>query len=177
MSYNEYHIHVSEAMMGQKYYKLDHKIILDKRLTRNDICIYIAIVRLANFEDDYTEITGATLKSVTGILESAQGISVDKLESLGYIEVELRFSKAYKITNSKPKRFEMLSAKQIKLMKEDKIQFIRSLKYLILANGNNMLPSIRACKLKTDISKTEYYKLRNMEQYADTDIYDNLIIK
>ena len=135
-------------MIGQKYYKLDHKIILDNRLTRNDICIYVAILRVANFNNNFTQISGDMIKTLTGIHKSKQGVSVDRLESLGYIEVELQFSKAYKICDPNPKRFEMLKMKQVELMKQDKTQFVRSLKYLVLANGNNILPSIKVCRLR-----------------------------
>lgn len=171
---NELYDHINSVTFGSKYKKVDTDIILDTELSKNDLAVYLAILRCVSFDGLHTKITNKYIKHYTGISQPNQVRSIDKLIDRGYI-FRIESENCYKYVIAElGDRFIKLRLDYFTNIREDVKGFVRKLRYLALSNGNNTLPKLSTCKQRTYLSRDEYRFLKTYESKLDVEIYESL---
>lgn len=176
MKHSELNVHTLEVTYDKKYKKVCKDIVLDTELSKNDLAIYLAILRCTNFDNTYTKITGAMITSITGIAQPNQRKSLSKLEEKGYIFWQGVNSSIEYVLGDISKRYIRLPLNYFSGLKHDINNYVRKLRYLALSSGNDGLPKLATCNRHTNISREEYRILKTYESKTDVDIYELLKI-
>ena len=174
---NEYYEHVQYVTHRTKYKKVDTDIILDTELSKNDLAIYLAILRYVDFNGQHTKITGKDITGITGIQQARQGKSLDKLILKGYIFSQVGVNCIEYIVGDLGDKYTRLRLDYFDSLKTNVKDFVRKLRYISLSNGNDRLPPRAVCNQRTNITKEEYRILKTYESNSDIDLYDSLQIK
>lgn len=172
---NEFFEHIQNVSHRVKYKKVDINIILDTSLTKNDLAIYLAILKNVNFDDTFTKITNKDITKITGIAQCKQGISIDKLITKGYIYSRLGDNCIEYIVMGIEDKFIKLPLEYFDGLKSNVKSFVRTLRYLSLSKGNDKLPSFKICNTHTKISREEYRELKKIGVITnDVVLYESL---
>jgi len=126
------------------YKNLEHKIVLDPRVSKNELAIYLSILKESSFNGAFKAISHKVITNTTGILQPNQGKLIDKLESLGYIELRFNESREYKIVSSGEPHLPM-KLEHFNGIKGDIKNYVNKLRVVILSNGNDKIPSYKKC--------------------------------
>jgi len=171
---NEYHNHIQEVTGNKvKYKKIDIDVLLDPQLTKVEINIYLAILKLVNYNGEFTRITNKEITRVSGIGQNKQYKYINKLIELGYIYSEIMDGAYGYIIGEQSDKYIRLPLNYFN-MKADKKEFVKKLKYLSLSNGNNTLPTYNTCYKKSYLTREEYNLLKKYNDTYDVDIYESL---
>lgn len=174
MKHSELNIHTLEVTYNRKYKKVCKDIVLDTELSKNDLAIYLAILRCTNFDNTYTKITGAMITSITGIAQPNQRKSLSKLEDKGYIFWQGVDSGIEYVLGDISKRYIRLPLEYFGGLRNDINNYVRKLRYLSLSSGNDGLPKLSTCNRQTKISREEYRILKTYENSRDVKLYESL---
>lgn len=171
---NELYNHINSVTFGSKYKKVDTDIILDTDLTKNDLAVYLAILRCVSYDGLHTKITNKYITHYTGIAQCRQGKSIDKLLEKGYIFQQQGENCYEYIIADISDKYMRLRLDYFTNLKGNIKDYTRKLRYLSLSNGNDRLPKLSACNKRTYISREEYKILKTYESKTDVDIYESL---
>jgi len=165
---------IEEVTQGQKYKKVDERIILDEELSVNDKAVYLAILFGTSFDGKPQEIGHKRITKITGIAQNNQHMSIKRLESKLYINVSSG-EYGYAYTENRPKNFLKLPLKAFECIAGDRRNYILRLMYIMLSDGNDQLPTFKTCKEKLPkLNRQKYRQLKSLEIDLDADIYDSL---
>ena len=170
----ELYEHIMYVTDKEKYKKLDRQIILDAELSKNDLAIYLAILKSVNYDETFTKVTHKNITNITGIAQPNQGKSLNKLQDKGYIYSQLGDNCIEYVLGSASKKYIRLPLSYFSGLKHDVKSYTRKLRYISLSNGNNVLPTKAICNKYTDVSREEYKILKSYESSSDVDIYESL---
>tara|TARA_R110002050_G_C8865007_1_gene507708 strand:- start:112 stop:744 length:633 start_codon:yes stop_codon:yes gene_type:complete len=170
---SEFFSYIKEEVINSEeiYKRLDYQIVFDNRLTKTDLAIYLAILKESSFKDMFKHISHKVITEITGVAQPNQARAIDKLEELGYIEIQTGQGKEYKV-NIPASNFLALSLESFDGLYKNVKNYIRNLKSLMLSNGNNKVPSIETCRKKLGKLNFREYK----EYQAITNILDDIEI-
>lgn len=173
---NELYEHIIDVTNERKYKKIDIDVILDTELTKNDLAVYLAILRCVDYSGLHTKITNKYITHYTGIKQQDQSRSIDKLLSKGYIYSQVGENcYEYIIADLGPK-YMRLRLDYFTNLKGNIKDYTRKLRYLSLSNGNNRLPKLSICNKRTYLSREEYKVLKSYESQTDVEVYESLYI-
>ena len=173
----ELYDHINNVTFGSKYKKVDTDIILDTELTKNDLAIYLAILRYVDYNGEHTKITGKIITSITGVAQCAQGKSIEKLTTKGYIYSQIGDNCVEYIVGDIGDKYMRLRLDHFSGLRDNVKDFVRKLRYLSLSQGNDRLPSKAICNKRTYISREEYKILKTYNDKSDVELYESLCIK
>jgi hypothetical protein len=150
------------------YKKIDNKIVLDLELTKNDLAIYLAIVKHSSFKKGFMQrIHHVAIQNITGITQSNQVRSIKKLEDKKYITTSkvLGCTTGYSI-NMNPSKYLIVKMEQLN-SSSSVIKHIRTLRGIVLSSGNNRIPSFKASEKKCNgkLSLKEWREIK--KEYND----------
>ena len=176
--YSELNIHLQETIFSNKkikFRKLFHNVILNSKLTTNDIAMYLAILKENYYINRSRWYSQKRLAITTNIKQPNITKHVEKLEREGYVDFKLGFKSSY-IVKSQKEQFLPLTCKHLEGLNINKKLFVDTLRLLILSSGNDALPPLKACKRRFSKMERRYYKrLKDLRQgRSDVQIYDSL---
>jgi len=157
----------SNRSQNELYKKVDYKVVLDGRLTTNDVAVYLSILKAISYTEGYkTKISSQYIKDSCGIVRQSQTKSLQRLNDAGYLEVTAgRYENAFTLKNLNPKHFLPIKLSQFDGLKNNKKEYVRRLRGIILSNGNNKIPSYKVClKNIGKLTIKEYRKIKSAYQ-------------
>jgi hypothetical protein len=168
---------------GDFFRRVNHAVILDNRITFEDIAVYIGILYYSSIKKNYYQlIESSQIKNVTKVLQPNQSRAIRKLVEFGYIKVKHFKDNKIKFCIVEPKKFFRMKREQFDSMKYSRKVWINIVIGLVLSNENNCIPSLEACRKKMGgiLDGRKYQTI--VEDYGkgehiDTDNYLNLINK
>jgi uncharacterized phage protein (TIGR02220 family) len=181
--YSELHIHFKETIYEQKdgdgkdikFRKMFHNIILDSKLTTNDIAIYLSIIKENYYLNNSRWYSQERLSKTTRIAQPNITKHVKELESKGYIGFKRGFKSSYSV-KTQPSKFLPLTCKHLEGLSVNKKLYVDTLRLIILSSGNNTLPPLKVCKKRfTKMEKRYYKKLKDLRQgRSDVQLFESL---
>ena len=173
---NEYFEHINEITTTNNYKKVDIDIILDTELTKNDLAVYLAILRAVNFNGNHTVITNKTITKYTGIKQDKQSRHIEKLMNKGYV-YRMPSNGGYKyIVGEISNRFIKVTLDGFNNLESNVIDYTRKLRYLALSDGNDQLPSKATVDKRFPTTRQEYRIMKSYSSDSDVDIYGSLVL-
>jgi uncharacterized phage protein (TIGR02220 family) len=176
--YSELFIHIDRTILsnkGIKWRKGFFNAIFDNELTRNDLVVYLSILKENYFLDQMWSIRQNKLVETTRIKQSNIGSHTSKLEEKGYIDIKEGFNFSYSVKEQNGK-FLLLTQEHFKGLSINKKLYIDTLRLIILSSGNDTLPPLENCKKRFPKMEKRYYKvLKDLRQgRSDVQLYESL---
>jgi uncharacterized phage protein (TIGR02220 family) len=176
--YSELYIHINRTIISNKdvkWRKGFFNAIFDNELTRNDLVVYLSILKENYFLDRMRSIRQNKLVETTRIKQSNIGSHTSKLEEKGYIGMKEGFNFSYSVKDKKVK-FLPLTREHFKGLSINKKLYINTLRLIILSSGNDTLPPLENCKKRFPKMEKRYYKvLKDLRQgRSDIQLYESL---
>jgi uncharacterized phage protein (TIGR02220 family) len=176
--YSELFIHIDRTIIsnkGVKWRKGFFNAIFDNELTRNDLVVYLSILKENYFLDQMWSIRQNKLVETTRIKQSNIGLHTSKLVEKGYIDMKEGFNFSYSVKEQNGK-FLSLTKEHFKGLSINKKLYIDTLRLIVLSSGNDTLPPMKNCKKRFPKIDKRYYKvLKDLRQgRSDVQLYESL---
>jgi uncharacterized phage protein (TIGR02220 family) len=176
--YSELFIHIDRTIIsnkGVKWRKGFFNAIFDNELTRNDLVVYLSILKENYFLDQMWSIRQNKLVETTRIKQSNIGSHTSKLVEKGYIDMKEGFNFFYSVKEQNGK-FLSLTKEHFKGLSINKKLYIDTLRLIVLSSGNDTLPPMENCKKRFPKMEKRYYKvLKDLRQgRSDVQLYESL---
>ena len=172
----ELYKHIVEVTKGAKSKKVNVEVLLDTELTKGDVAIYLAIVRMSKANAEYTKVTGRDIYKITGIQQPKQSVNIKNLLEKNYI--------SRKKSDNNGLEYKIMGVGTLKLrldyfngLHKNVISYVRRLRYIALTQGQDALPTYWHLNNRDNIklSREEYRQLRRYDRVSDVEVYDSLI--